>query len=104
MTVSAKPPGAPNLMAHLCKELDIARFINHMVTWDDRQWKVSPGTLITALVINILVHRRPLYRVERFYEAMDMPLLFEEDIQAQDLNDDALGRALDRLAEIGSSP
>jgi hypothetical protein len=29
-----------------------------------------------------------------------MPLLFEEDIQAQDLNDDALGRALDRLAEI----
>ena len=66
----------------LTKELDIARFINHMVTWDDRQWKVSPGTLITALVINILVHRRPLYRVERFYEAMDMPLLFEEDIQA----------------------
>ena len=38
--------------------------------------------------------------MERFYEAMDMPLLFEEDIQAQDLNDDALGRALDRLAEI----
>jgi len=71
-----KHPGAANLMAHLCKELDIARFINHMVTWDDRQWKVSPGTLITALVINILVHRRPLYRVERFYEAMDMPLLF----------------------------
>ncbi len=100
MQVSAKHPGAANLMAHLCKELDIARFINHMVTWDDRQWKVSPGTLITALVINILVHRRPLYRVERFYEAMDMPLLFEEDIQAQDLNDDALGRALDRLAEI----
>ena len=38
--------------------------------------------------------------MERFYEAMDMPLFFEDDIQAQDLNDDALGRALDRLAEI----
>ena len=100
MQVSAKHPGAANLMAHLCKELDIARFINHMVTWDDRQWKVSPCTLLTALVINIMVHRRPLYRVERFYEAMDMPLLFEEDNQAQTLTDAALGRALDRLAEI----
>ena len=29
-----------------------------------------------------------------------MPLLFEEEIEANDLNDDALGRALDRLAEV----
>ena len=38
--------------------------------------------------------------MERFYEAMDMTLIFEDDIQAQDLNYDALGRALERLAEI----
>jgi transposase len=55
---------------------------------------------MTALVINTLVERQPLYNVRHFYEGMDMSLLFEEDIQAKDLNDDALGRALDRLAEI----
>jgi len=100
MQVSAKNPGAANLMAHLCSELQIARTINNMVTWDEKQWNVSPGTLVTALVINTLVERQPLYNVERFYEGMDMPLLFEEDIQAKDLNDDALGRSLDRLANI----
>ncbi|HHT25801.1 MAG TPA: IS1634 family transposase [Firmicutes bacterium] len=100
MQVSAKHPGAANLMAHLCSELDIARFVNNMVTWDEKQWKVSPGTLVTALVINTLVQRTALYNVERFYAGMDMPLLFSENIQAEDLNDDALGRALDRLAEI----
>ncbi|HBG01334.1 MAG TPA: IS1634 family transposase [Firmicutes bacterium] len=100
MQVTAKNPGAANLMAHLCSELQIARTINNMVTWDEKQWKVSPGTLITALVINALVERQPLYNVQHFYEAMDMPLLFEEGIQANDLNDDALGRALDRLAKV----
>ena len=103
MRVSAKHPGATNLMAHLCSELDITRFVNHMVTWDEKQWKVSPGTLITALVINTLAHRKPLYNVEQFYEGMDMPLLFAEDVQAQDFNDDALRRALDRLADIDCS-
>ena len=100
MQVSAKNPGAANLMAHLCSELQITRTINNMVTWDAKQWNVSPGTLITALAINTLVERQPLYNVQHFYEGMDMPLLFEEDIQASDLNDDALGRALDRLAVI----
>ncbi len=69
MQVTAKNPGATNLMAHLCRELQIARTINNMVTWDERQWKVSPGTLITALVINALVERQPLYNVQHFYEA-----------------------------------
>jgi transposase len=48
----------------------------------------------------MLVHHTPLYRVERFFEGMDMPLLFDEDLKAENFNDDALGRALDRLAEI----
>lgn len=59
-------------MAHLCSELQITRTINKMVTWDEKQWKVSPETLVTALVINTLVERQPLYNVERFYEVIDM--------------------------------
>ena len=100
MKVAAKSLGAANLMGHLCCELGIAKTINNMVTWDEKQWKVSPGTHITALIINALVQRQPLYNVQRFYGKMDLPLLFPEDVQASDFNDDALGRALDRLAEI----
>ncbi|HBN96075.1 MAG TPA: hypothetical protein DDZ66_07225 [Firmicutes bacterium] len=43
-----------------------------------KQWNVSPRTLIAALIINGLVERQPLHNVQRFYEGMDMPLLFEE--------------------------
>ncbi|NLB51845.1 MAG: DUF4277 domain-containing protein [Syntrophomonadaceae bacterium] len=57
---------------------------NKLVT---KQWNLSPGTL--SLIINALVERQPFYNVQHFYEAMDMPLLFEEDIQAKDLDDEA---------------
>ena len=82
MQVSAKNPGAANLMAHLCSELQITRTINNLVTWDPKHWNVSPGTLVTALVINTLVQRQPLYNVQHFYAGMDMPLYGDYDAKA----------------------
>lgn len=93
--------GASTFIAHVCRELGIAQTINSMVDWDQEQCKVSPGALITALVVNMLVDRRPLYRVASFYERMDVPLLFDENVTAADLNDDALGRTLDRIFVTG---
>ena len=81
-------------------ELRIAEYVNQMVPWDEKQCKVSPGTLVVALVINILVNHVPLYRLEAFYKNLDLPLLFDEDVSAEDLNDDALARALDKLSLI----
>lgn len=60
MKVAAKSLGAANRMGHLCCELGIVRTINNMVTWDEKQWKVSPGTHIIALIINALVQRQTL--------------------------------------------
>jgi transposase len=61
--------------------------------------EMSPGEAIKALVINLLVKREPLYRVQEFYEKMDIQNLFGKAWKAEDFNDDRLGRALEKLAK-----
>ncbi|BAS26273.1 IS1634 family transposase [Limnochorda pilosa] len=92
--------GAAVLLARLCQQLRIRPIVNAMVRWDPTQCKVSPGTLVVALTLNLLLDREPLYKVKEFYRRRDLGLLFEEPVDVEALNDDALGRALDRLAEI----
>ena len=90
--------GAAVLLARICHELRIAHLVNAMVRWDQSQWRVSPGTLVVALILNLLIDRKPLYQISAFYARRDLGLLFSEPVEADALNDDALGRTLDRLA------
>jgi transposase len=92
--------GSAVLLARLCHELRIQPLVNSMVEWDPQQCKVSPGSLVVALIINMLIDRSPLYQVEEFYKRRDLELFFPEPVEAAALNDDALGRTLDRLAAI----
>jgi len=64
--------------------------------------RVSPGTILLGLVMNVLSGRSPLYRVEEFFRTRDAALLLGEDIAAEMLNDDAIGRVLDRIYEHGT--
>lgn len=42
--------------------------------------KLSVGTCVDALLINILTDRKALYKVMEFYETMDTELLFGEGV------------------------
>ena len=95
--------GATELILSLCNEIKLVEHINHSVTWDEKQWNVSPGQHILALIINILCGRVPLYRVEKFYKEQDVEELFGVGRTADDFNRFALGRALDTVHEAGSS-
>ena len=53
------------------------------------------------LVINVLSHRNPLYTVEAWAQTMPLALLWGENIEASQFNDDALGPTLEYLAEYG---
>ena len=64
--------------------------------------RVSPGTILLALVMNVLSGRSPLYRVEEFFRTRDAALLLGSEITAEMLNDDAIGRVLDRMYEYGT--
>ena len=93
--------GVSGYVAEVCRQLEIARMVNRMVSWDETQCKLSPGTLTVALVVNILTQRRPLYRVWESFERLDLPVLFDEPVTLDSLNDDAFGRTLDRLHASG---
>ncbi len=93
-----KAKAAP-VVASLCADLDVAGTINRHVKWDPSRSKISPGTSIIALIVNILVQRKPLYLINRFYHDMDCEWLFDEGVSADLLHDDRLGDALDKLAD-----
>ncbi|SDT35902.1 Transposase [Paenibacillaceae bacterium GAS479] len=94
--------GPSQLISALCDEIGLEDIINGAVSWEPSYWKVSPGTHIKALVINILCSRMPLYRIEEFYETQDTEQLFGKGYVPASFNDDALGRTLDRLFEAQS--
>ncbi len=99
--VTTVTPSSIPLVTMLCRTAGISNIINHMVAWNEANSRISPGLLIETLIICILCGRRPLWKVHQFWAAQDMATLFPEvDISWDQLNDDAYGRALDKLAEI----
>ncbi|EQD32133.1 transposase (IS4 family protein) [mine drainage metagenome] len=93
--------GAPLIRA-MCEEIGLREIVDRNVVWDRERCKLSPGERITVLVVNMLTTQNPLYRVEESFELSDCELLFGEGIVRSDLNDDCLGRGLDRLWEGGA--
>ncbi|WP_164821503.1 IS1634 family transposase [Paenibacillus koleovorans] len=73
--------------------------LNELLAWDPKRCKLSPGARIKALILNVLGGKDPFFHVERFYRDQDVELLFGAGVIADDLNDDALAHALDKLHE-----
>lgn len=94
--------GPSQLIAALCDEIGLEDIINRSLTWEPAYCKVSPGTHVKAMIINILCSRMPLYRIAEFYATQDTEQLFGAGCEAAVFNDDALGRTLDRLFEAQS--
>lgn len=92
--------GASAFIAAYIREIGFHEIINNQVVWDEQQCKRSPGLLAEGLVVNMLTSRLPLYKIQDFYSEIDPQILFGPKVTAEDFNDDALGRMLDRLSEI----
>jgi len=98
--VTVQPYSVP-VITMLCRTARIGQIVNHMVEWNDTNSKISPGLLIESLIICIICGRKPLWRVQQFWAQQDLRLLFADvDISLDQLNDDAYGRALDKLSEV----
>ncbi|AEJ38307.1 IS4 family transposase [Sulfobacillus acidophilus TPY] len=95
--------GAGPVIRALCEEIGLVAAIDQCVQWDPERCHLSPGERILALVINVLTARQPLYRVHEPLALTDTPLLLGAGITATDLTDDALGRALDKIAAAGGA-
>ena len=87
------------VIASFCRKIGIPDIIDRLCP---SQASVASGTVVTAMVLDILSGRSPLYRVEDFWRQQDTELVLGEEIDASALNDDALGRTLDRIHEAGT--
>ena len=80
-------------------QLGLVSLINHYVP---TEMDVDAGTVVLALVLDTLSGRSPLYRLEEFFASQDTALLLGKALPAAALNDDQVGRVLDRLYECGT--
>jgi len=101
-TYDTKEAGPGPIISNICHQLEVRKTINDVVPWDPKQCLLDPGTHVTALIINILCRRDPLYRVKDFYLEQDLELLFGIDAEPNHFNDDALGGTLDKIYAAGA--
>ena len=88
------------LANNFLKQLGFVDFINRSVTWDEKQWNVSPGNLAKAIILATFFKvRAPLSRIKNSFYGIDTETLFGKGVLPEHLNDDALAQALDRIGE-----
>jgi transposase len=91
------------LIASVCKDLKIAERIDALLpVHEDRV--VSPGRAVVAMILNGLgFTNRRLYLTPQFFASKPVERLLDAPIDAEDLNDYALGHALDDMFTYGVS-
>jgi transposase len=88
------------IVAGICNEIALIETIDAQI--EDKGRKVSVGQAVQAMILNGLGFvSRPLYLSPEFFHNKPVDLLVGEGIEATDLNDDCLGRALDKLFDYG---
>lgn len=89
------------IVAGVCRRIGLIEQIDEIVGPTER--KVSVGQAVQTMVLNGLGFvSRPLYLTPEFLRGKPLEVLLDDEkLLAEDLNDDSLGRALDRLFEVG---
>jgi transposase len=88
------------LVAGMFDELGIAEVIDQYIPQDHEKRHISVGQAVKAMVLNGLGFvNQNLYLIPHFFQNKPIDRLMGEGITAEQLNDDVLGRALDRLFE-----
>lgn len=91
------------LVAGLIDEIGIVEQINQLVGEKPGEI-VSPGHAVKAMILNGLgLVSAPLYLFSKFFEGKATEHLIGVGIQPEHLNDDRLGRVLDKLYLTGTS-
>ena len=86
------------LVAGMVDELGLVELIDAVIIQDHEQRVVSVGQCVKAMVLNGLGFvNRALYLMPHFFKDKPIGRLLGEGIEAEHLNDDTLGRAMDTI-------
>lgn len=95
--VDTQVVGALPLVAAMLEQWGLADIVNQVAPYDG---DVPLGTLVEVLVTNRLLHPQAMYAVGDWAAAAAVTDYY--GLTAEQLNDDRLGRALERLADHGA--
>jgi transposase len=88
--------------AGMVDELGLSELIDTVIKQDHEQRQVSIGQCVKAMILNGLGFvNRALYLMPHFFKDKPVGYLLGEGVEAEHLNDDALGRALDAIYSYG---
>lgn len=92
------------LIAGVIDELEIENSIDKVITADASKKGLSFGVLVKAMILNGLGYvNKQLYLTPLFFKDKPLETLFSQPINANQINDDALGRTLDAIYSYGVS-
>ena len=89
------------IVSGIIDEIGIVEKINDVLGTDPRE-RVNAGEVVKAIILNGLGFvSKPLYLFSQFFEDKAIEHLLGKGINAEDLNDDKLGRVMDKLYKYG---
>ncbi len=100
-TLTTRYLGALPLVGHFAARAGLRRRLDTRVPADDARLALEPAVVIAAVVANLAVEHRPLYALSEWAAACEPSLPGLGEGEAGLLNDDRVGRVLDRLFLAG---
>jgi hypothetical protein len=94
--VSDKLGGLP-IVEHFLGRVGLDERLGRYLPRNDRRLRLAPGQVVGVVVRNIICRHRPLYAIGEWAAPFTPTLLGLEEGDAAYLNDDRVGRALDKL-------
>ncbi len=80
-------------------KIGLVEAINQLVP---TEMAIDPGTIVLGMILDTLSGRSPLYRLEEFFTHQDTALLLGKAVPPGALQDDTVGRVLERLYATGT--
>ena len=89
------------IVAGIIDEIGIVEKVNELLETDSRE-KINCGEVVKAIILNGLGFvAQPLYLFSNFFKDKAIEHLLGTGVKAEELNDDKLGRVMDKLYKYG---
>jgi transposase len=89
------------IVAGIIDEIGLVQKVNELIGTDSRE-KINCGEVVKAIILNGLGFvSQPLYLFSNFFQSKAVEHLLGKGVKAEDLNDDKLGRVMDKLYKYG---
>jgi len=96
-TLASQRLGCLPVLNYFLDRIGLRRLLESYLPDDDARLRVAPATVIGVTVANIVTGHRPVYALGEWAAGYQPGLLGLSPGQAEALNDDRVGRMLDRL-------